>query len=132
MALKFNIEYVEIYIQEGALSLKRNYKAQKDAQHTVGQHPLCVWNEVMSKWCDLLAETNFCFNEKHFKVTSVIQRSFLDVNYSLSTNKINTVINVIELCCNDKEYLQLFLCCDTKPDKSHLKREGFILSHCLG
>lgn len=63
---------------------------------------------MMSKWCDLLAEADFCFNEKHFKVTSVIQRSFLDVNYSLSTNKINTVFNVIELCCNDKEYLQLF------------------------
>lgn len=31
-----------------------------------------------------------------------------------------------------KNICSFFLCCDTKPDKGHLKREGFILSHCWG
>lgn len=31
-----------------------------------------------------------------------------------------------------KNICNFFLCCDTNPDKGHLKREGFILSHCWG
>lgn len=78
-------------------------------------------------------EANFCFNEKNISVTtSVVQRSFLDVNFSFITNKINTMFNVTELRHNDKEYLQLFSLLWHKPDKGHLKREGFILSHCWG